>query len=207
MTATAVLERRYLVVAKRHWGKTTYAMFLVGEVEREREVAATFAFVLQSDAADIYRAHGFVEVRSIAAGVAAMQTHTRIMFRPPVACVEVIMLAARARDRMPHRALLLVIDELVDPELCTGGDDPQLRIPELRRLVVVERGCSLIATTAVPSGIPMMMRQMCEEWFIGRLPHDAAILRLKKCGVPVALLEQVQSPDLPPYQFATWQTD
>lgn len=205
------LERRYLVLACRHYGKTTFVVWLASQIEVNPGVTWTVAYVVQADASDIYRAAGYREARTLHAVRRLMRDGApRIMARPPVSPAALIDFCLECRRNLPDKHLTLVIDELIDPEIVQGETTPELRIDNLRVLLAVERGCNVIMASQYPASVPMAARQLAEEVYLGRIPHKAALLRLYKMGVPQEILRELPSQGVPPkplYEFLTWQAD
>lgn len=211
MTANVYRERRYLIAACRHYGKSTFAIYLAAQIEQDPGVSWTISYVVQADAADLYRAKGYREATTLKDVRRLMRDGAaRIMARPPIHPRELIVFCVRLREVARSRHLTLVIDELVDPQIVRGEVNPELRVEELRTLCAVVRGCNLVAGTQIPASIPMSMRQLTESWYLGRVSHDAALIRLRNVGVPPEILRELPSmgqPPKAPYEFIAWQTD
>lgn len=200
-------ERRYLIAATRHWGKSTFAIFLASQIEYDPGVTWTIAYVTQADASDLYRQHGYREARDLHSARRLLRDGAaRLMLRPPIHPREVVVWCLRLRELARDKHLTLILDELVDPRIVGGETTPNVKIEELYTLVAVERGCNLIAGTQMPAFIPMSLRQLTERWYLGQITHAAALTRLRNVGVPPEILEQLPA-GLPPHTFIPWQTD
>lgn len=204
-------ERRYLVLACRHYGKTTFVVWLASQIERDPGCSFCLSWVVQGDAAEIYRRAGYREARTIGAVRKLMVAGTpRIMLRPPASPAALIDFCVECRRLMPRKHLTLIIDELIDPEIVQGETSPELKIPNLRLLIAVERGCNVILSSQYPASVPMSVRQLVEQVYLGRIPHEAALLRLHKMGVPAEILAELPTQGIPPkreYEFLPWQSD
>lgn len=204
-------ERRYLVLAARHYGKTTFVVWLASQIERDPGVTWTIAYVVQYDASRIYARAGYRVANTLQALRRLMHDGApRIMVRPPVNPAELVDFCLECRRKMDAKHMTLVIDELIDPDIVQGETTPELKIPNLRTLLAVERGCNVILSSQYPASVPMSARQLVEQLYLGRIPHKAALLRLWKMGVPDSILKQLPTQGVPPkpaYEFLPWQAD
>ncbi len=183
------MAKRYVCVGQRESGKSYWAAQLIKQRLAEGDRRA-LVWVAQPEAK-----YDGVELTKISD--AAEHPDAPIwVFRPPVTLAEVVCLARELRRRRPSEDLCLVIDELADPQVTTGGASPDWKCEVLREILQTVRGVSLVGTTQTPQNMPQPLRQLADQYFMFCCTGEGALRRLENDGVPEEKVRALRT--LPP---------